>query len=594
MTLFKTSKAKRIFFFVASDILLIYISLHLAYSLRFDFTIPPPHQIHFLHVFLLLLGLKLFFMAVFKIYYISWRFFSLSDMKRLFLALLAAFAAFAAVYVIAPSWIQPVPRSAIMIDFILSLVLLGSLRLSKRIILEQFRKESTNPVLIIGVNHNTASVIRSAANGEIDYAPLGIIAYAAEEQESVNSFMNNVRIYRNDALEKLAAKYEIHAAIITADLSQKTLKTLVSRLNRAGIHDIKISRILGPQHEKLDDLSIEDLLARHPKDLDTTTIEAFISNKTILITGAGGSIGSDIARQCHNFHAKTLILVDNSEYNLYRIGEQLPHATLSLVSVTQKEQLKQLFTRHTIDIVIHAAAYKHVPICEANPHIAINNNVLGSKNIMDLSIAHNVKKVIVISTDKAVRPTNVMGASKRITELYAQNVNSKTTEIVSVRFGNVLGSSGSVIPKFKSQIEQGGPVTVTHPDMTRYFMLIPEACQLVLQAAAIAKGNELFILDMGAPVKILNLARQMIQLYGKEHEIAIEFCGLRPGEKLYEELLLDESDKKTIYESIFIAPPSVYAIEQLNHDIDALLNSNNPIPLLKRIVPEFTHNNEKS
>jgi len=591
VTLFQTSRAKRILFFVASDVVLIYLSLHLAYSLRFDFKIPPDHQIHFLHVFLFLLVLKILFMAVFKIYYISWRFFSLSDMKRLFLALLAAFIAFFVCYFIIPSWVQPVPRSAIMIDFILSFVLLGSLRLSKRIILEQFGSESSNPVLIIGVNHKTASVIRSATNAEIDYAPLGIIAYTHQEQESLNSFINNVRVYHENAIEHLASKYDIHAAIITAELSQSELKTLVSRLNRSGINDIKISRILGSQHEKLDDLSIEDLLARHPKDLDTSAIETFIRNKTVLITGAGGSIGSEIALQCQAFHAKKLILVDNSEYNLYRIGEQLPQATLSLESVTHKTGLSQLFAEHAIDIVIHAAAYKHVPICEANPDIAVHNNIAGSKNIIDLSIEHRVAKVIIISTDKAVRPTNVMGASKRVTELYAQNVDSQSSEIVSVRFGNVLGSSGSVIPKFKSQIEQGGPLTVTHPDMTRYFMLIPEACQLVLQAATIAKGNELFILDMGEPVKILSLAQQMIQLYGKEHEIAIEFCGLRPGEKLYEELLLDENDKRTIYESIFIAPPTPYNITQLNADIDVLLQTENPIPLLQRIVPEFTHQN---
>ncbi len=589
MSLFQTSKTKRILFFIVSDTLLIYLSLHFAYSLRFDFMIPPDHQANFLHVFLLLLLLKLGFMALFKIYYISWRFFALSDMKRLFLALLCAFFGFFIIYFALPSWIQPVPRSAVIIDFLLSFVLIGALRLSKRIILEQFNSESSNPVLIIGVNNKTASVIRSATHAEIDYAPLGIVAYTPEEQESINSFINNVRVYGADAIETLASTYDIHAAIIACKLSQQELKTLVSRLNRAGIGDIKISRILGSQHEKLDDLSIEDLLARHPKDLDINTIGAFIEGKRILITGAGGSIGSEIACQCHAFKAKQLILVDNSEYNLYSIGERLPKAHLSLVSVTDKEALERLFQTHPVDIVIHAAAYKHVPICEANPHIAVTNNVMGSKNVIDLSIAYNVAKVIIISTDKAVRPTNVMGASKRVTELYAQNVDAKSSEIVSVRFGNVLGSSGSVIPKFKSQIEQGGPVTVTHPEMTRYFMLIPEACQLVLQAAAIAKGGELFILDMGEPVKILNLARQMIQLYGKESEITVAFCGLRPGEKLYEELLLDENDKKTVYESIFIAPPSRYAIEKLNDDINTLITSDDPAAVLQCIVPEFTH-----
>ncbi len=589
MNLFQTSRTKRVFFFLISDIVLIYLSLHLAYSLRFDFAIWPEHQANFLHVFFILLILKLSFISLFKIYYISWRFFSLSDAKKLFFALSCALIGFFAIYFFAPSLIQPVPRSAIIIDFILSFVLIGSLRLSKRIILEQFKNESSNPTLIIGVNNKTSSVIRSAANGEIDYAPLGIIAHTAKSKEAINSFINNVRVYDDSHIPRLCEKYAIHAAIITEELSQNDLKELVSHLNSAGITDIKLSRILGSQHEKLEDLSIGDLLARHPKDLDTKAIAKFIKDKTILITGAGGSIGSEIATQCHAFKASQLILVDNSEYNLYAIGEKLPHAILSLESVTNKEGLEKLFQNLHVDIVIHAAAYKHVPICEKNPDIAIKNNIIGSKNIIDLSIAYNVAKVIIISTDKAVRPTNIMGTTKRITELYAQNVDSKESEIVSVRFGNVLGSSGSVIPKFKSQIENGGPLTVTHPEMTRYFMMIPEACQLVLQAGAIAKGNELFILDMGDSIKIVDLAHQMIRLYGKEDKISIEFCGLRSGEKLYEELLLDENDKQTIYESIFIAPPTIYDIKELEEDIETLLHADNKLKVLKKIVPEFNH-----
>ena len=237
--------------------------------------------------------------------------------------------------------------------------------------------------------------------------------------------------------------------------------------------------------------------------------------------------------------------------------------------------------------MIHAAAYKHVPICEENKAMAVWNNIQGTKNVIDISIQKKVAKVVIISTDKAVRPTNVMGATKRVTELYANNVISKSTEIVAVRFGNVLGSSGSVIPKFKQQIEDGKSVTVTHPDITRYFMLIPEACQLVLQTASIAKGGELFILDMGEPIKIAELAKNMIKLYGKEDEIDIEFTGLRAGEKLYEELLLDESEKKTQYSSIFIAKPTKYDIRRLNRDIANLMKSKDKVKALQKIVPEF-------
>jgi len=257
--------------------------------------------------------------------------------------------------------------------------------------------------------------------------------------------------------------------------------------------------------------------------------------------------------------------------------------------VLEVEKLDALFSEYKPQIIIHAAAYKHVPLCEANRDSAIENNVLGSMNVINLGIKHGVEKIVNISSDKAVRPTNVMGATKRVTELYAQNVPSGKTEIVSVRFGNVLGSSGSVVPKFKEQIQKGGPVTVTHPEITRYFMLIPEACQLVLQAAAMAKGGELFILDMGEPVKIVDLARKMIRLYGKEGEVEIEFTGLRPGEKLYEELLIDEAECRTKYESIYVAKPTQTPIEELRENIEELLNSDDKISVLKKIVPEFDH-----
>jgi FlaA1/EpsC-like NDP-sugar epimerase len=240
------------------------------------------------------------------------------------------------------------------------------------------------------------------------------------------------------------------------------------------------------------------------------------------------------------------------------------------------------------EIVIHAAAYKHVPLVEDNIQEGVVNNVIGTKNVIDISIEFKVEKFVLISTDKAVRPTNVMGTTKRICELYAQNSNGNGTDIVAVRFGNVLGSSGSVIPKFKKQIELGQNITVTHPDITRYFMLIPEACELVLQAGAIGTGGEIFILDMGEPIKIVDLANKMIELSGREN-IEVEFTGLRPGEKLYEELLIDDTDCKTDYDSITVAKPTKYDIKQLNEDIERLLDSNDKITALKQIVPEFNH-----
>ena len=364
-------------------------------------------------------------------------------------------------------------------------------------------------------------------------------------------------------------------------------------------HDVKI---LPPLEKILDvnflsqglkEMTVEDLLARNPKDLDRDLISQFIYNKTVMVSGAGGSIGSEIVRQCLKYQAKKIILIDHSEYNLYQILEELQSDILVPVmqSILNVTLLEKVFKLHQPTIFIHAAAYKHVPLVEANIHEGILNNILGTKNCIDLAIQYEVEKFILISTDKAVRPTNVMGVTKRVCELYAQNVKAKKTHIVAVRFGNVLGSSGSVIPKFREQIARGGPVTVTHPEMVRYFMLICEACELVLQSGAIGKRGELFILDMGKPIKIVDLARKMIELSGKQ-PIDIIFTGLRAGEKLYEELLIDESDKKTEYESIMVAHKTFYEIDILERDIKELFTCKNQLLKLKEMVPEFQHNRQ--
>ncbi|MCT7635643.1 UDP-N-acetylglucosamine 4,6-dehydratase (configuration-retaining) [Aliarcobacter butzleri] len=342
--------------------------------------------------------------------------------------------------------------------------------------------------------------------------------------------------------------------------------------------------------KQLKDIGVEDLLARYPKDLDKKQIENFIKDKIVLITGAGGSIGSEISRQCKAYGAKQLILLDHSEFNLYSILEELKDENIVPImqSVRDIKALESTFEKYKPQIVIHAAAYKHVPLVEYNILEGITNNIIGTKNCIDLSIKYGAQKFVLISTDKAVRPTNIMGTTKRICELYAQNVESKNTEIVAVRFGNVLGSSGSVIPKFKSQIEQGKNITVTHPEITRYFMLIPEACELVLQAASIANGGEIFILDMGEPIKIVDLAKKMIELSGRS-DINIEFCGLRLGEKLYEELLINDSDQKTKYESITVANSTKFDIKELSKKIEELLICEDKVAKLKEIVPEFEH-----
>ena len=411
--------------------------------------------------------------------------------------------------------------------------------------------------------------------------------------------IDSIPILSLKKLKRLVLKEEFKYDLLVVAMPsapRKRINQIYNRLNKC-FNEIRVlpalEEILKDEDYKkqLKDITVEDLLARHPKDLDKSKIESFIKDKTVLITGAGGSIGSEISRQCAKFGAKKLILLDHSEYNLYSITEQLGDYDIDPImkSVVYKDSLEEIFKKYEIDIVLHAAAYKHVPLVENNITDAIKNNIIGTKNCIDLSIKHGVGKFVLISTDKAVRPTNVMGTTKRICELYAQNINrDDNTEIVAVRFGNVLGSSGSVIPKFKTQLQSGGPITVTHPDITRYFMLIPEACELVLQAASIGSGGEIFILDMGKPIKIVDLAKKMIELSGRE-DVDIEFTGLRPGEKLYEELLINDSDKKTQYESITVASRTDFDIDKLNEKIEKLLEKKDKIKALKEIVPEFDH-----
>jgi FlaA1/EpsC-like NDP-sugar epimerase len=450
----------------------------------------------------------------------------------------------------------------------------------------------TKSVVIYGAGRAGIKLESEFSNSEYKVA-----CFLDDDKVIQHRSIDAIKVMATDELKsKCKNKYDL-LVIAMPSAEKSRIKEIYEELNEC-FYEIQVlpslDEILKEKDftKQLKDISVEDLLARHPKDLDKVKIEEFIKDKTVLVTGAGGSIGSEICRQCEKYGAKKLVMLDHSEYNLYAINEEIKNVETSLVmqSVTNRNLLDATFKNHKPDIVIHAAAYKHVPLVEANIYEGIYNNVIGTKNVIDTSIKHGVQKFVMISTDKAVRPTNVMGTTKRICELYAQNAasNVKGTDIVAVRFGNVLGSSGSVIPKFKSQIKSGGPITVTHPDITRYFMLIPEACELVLQAGAIGSGGEIFILDMGEPIKIVDLAKKMIELSGHD-DVKIEFTGLRPGEKLYEELLIEESDAKTAYESITVANATTYDIEKLNKDIDELLACDDKLAKLKEIVPEFHH-----
>jgi FlaA1/EpsC-like NDP-sugar epimerase len=332
--------------------------------------------------------------------------------------------------------------------------------------------------------------------------------------------------------------------------------------------------------QKVRDVNIEDLLGREPVNLDVEGISSYIAGQVVLVTGGGGSIGSELCRQIASFKPRQLVILDNYENNAYDIQNELlyQYPDLNLVTIIanirEKHRMDSIFKKYRPNVVFHAAAHKHVPLMEANPTEAIKNNVFGTLNVAECADKFGVRRFVLISTDKAVNPTNIMGATKRIAEMIIQAINKHSkTEFVAVRFGNVLGSNGSVIPLFKKQIEQGGPVTVTHPEVTRFFMTIPEAVQLVIQAGAMAKGGEIFVLDMGQPVRIYDLARNLIKLSGFEpdEDIKIEFSGLRPGEKLYEELLMDEEGlKSTANHKIFVAQPVFTDFALLKREIDCL------------------------
>ena len=586
--LYPTSK-KRTLFFLIADTLLSLFTLYSAYLLRFNFHIPPEYLPGFWKAYGLLLLLKLPLLAFERQYRIVWRFYSLEEARRLLLAHVIAYGLFAAILWTFRGEFSPFPRSVIAIDFVFSFAALAGLRFLKRLILSENRVGILPPALLIGSGARSDALVRAWREGALEYEPVAIVD-RSQTGKNVGSYIGGIRVRSMRELPQLLKRHGPMTAILSEELPAKELDRLVDDLERQGIRDFKRLVMLGDRRERLRDLSIEDLLARPPRDLDPSAIARFLSGKSALVTGAGGSIGSELCRQLLDYGVSQLLLVDNAEYNLYRINDRLndKRCVPLLLDVTRKEELEELFAAYRPQLVIHAAAYKHVPLCELNPRTALENNLLGAINVFELSVKYGTEKVVNISSDKAVRPTNVMGASKRIIELYAQNLPTEKTEIVSVRFGNVLGSSGSVVPKFKEQIEAGGPVTVTHPEITRYFMLIPEACQLVLQAAAIAQGGELFILDMGEPVRIADLAKKMIRLYGKEGEIEIVYTGLRPGEKLYEELLIDEAECRTRYRSIYVAGRYDYPIERLRRDIETLLGAEEKREILRRIVPEYT------
>ena len=361
--------------------------------------------------------------------------------------------------------------------------------------------------------------------------------------------------------------------------------------------------------QQIKDVNINDLLGRNPIELPKKNIQKDIQNKTILVTGAAGSIGSEIVRQLLKLQPKKVILLDQAESALYDLNQDLIRKNKSknieiiVGDITRKERVTNIFKSYHPEIIFHAAAYKHVPLMENNPTESIRTNLLGTKIIADLAVAYNIQKFILVSTDKAVNPTNVMGASKRSAEMYCQALNQEhKTKFIITRFGNVLGSNGSVIPLFKKQINGGGPITVTHPNVTRFFMTIKEACQLVLEASSMGDGGEIFVFDMGESIKIIDLAHKMIQLAGLkiDKDIKIKIIGLRPGEKMFEETLnINESTSKTHHPKILIGKVSVVNLSEINKSIEKLImfiktqQNDEIIKQMKEIIPEYVSNNSE-
>ncbi|HEC1559018.1 TPA: UDP-N-acetylglucosamine 4,6-dehydratase (configuration-retaining) [Campylobacter upsaliensis] len=588
------AKNKRLIFFLSCDIVLIALSIFLAFELRFSGEIPKSFYMGMIKAGLLLLVLKVAFLFIFRIYKVAWRFFSLGEARKIFFALALAELVFLIIFYFYPSFFNPFPRSIVGIDFVLSYMFIGTLRISKRMLID-FKpsrlKDELSPCIVVGATSKALHLLKGAKEGSLGLFPVAVVD---GRKELIGTYCDKFIVKEKGEIKKFVDE-GVKTAIIALKLEREELKELFEELVGYGISDVKIFSFTNNEAR---DISIEDLLARKPKDLDNVVVAEFLKDKVVLVSGAGGTIGSELCRQCIKFGAKYLIMLDHSEYNLYQINENLSKykekITPILLSILDQKALDELLKEMKPDLILHAAAYKHVPLCEQNPHSAVINNILGTQILVDCAKKNGVKKFVMISTDKAVRPTNIMGCSKRVCELYTLGLSSEEFEVACVRFGNVLGSSGSVIPKFKAQIAANEPLSLTHPDIVRYFMLVDEAVQLVLQAGAIAKGGELFVLDMGEPVKIMDLAKKMLLLSNRT-DLEIKITGLRKGEKLFEELLIDENDAKTQYESIFVAKNEKVNLSLLKEQIAKLVKSEEAeeiAKILQEIVPEFKHNKE--
>ena len=565
-----------------------------------------------------LIGMSLyaFSFLVFRTYKGILRYSSFVDLQRIALstlsgALLTLVAWFATSSTTAISVVGP---QGILVTFIVSTLLMWTERVMVKRLFDNFRTDDAIPVVIYGTKAGGISLAKSIfAVKEKVYR---LEAFISDGQEMKDTRLLGKRVYLNqpgiaETMKRLGIKRLLVSPLKTTLLRQNA--EMVDEFLSAGIRIMMMPAAeewdgtSELTHSNLKEVDIEDLLPREKIEVDMNAIGSLLQDKVILITGAAGSIGSEMVRQIAVYNPSSLVLIDQAETPMHDIrlmmARQFPaiqsHTIVS--SIANKEHMEQIFATHRPDYVFHAAAYKHVPMMEDNPGIAVQNNIYGTRVIADLAVKYETKKFVMISTDKAVNPTNVMGCSKRICEIYCQSLNKAIvegkvkgiTQFVTTRFGNVLGSNGSVIPIFKEQLRKGGPITVTHPDIIRFFMLIPEACKLVLEAGTAGKGGEIFVFDMGAPVRIVDLAKRMIKLSGAQN-IEIKFTGLREGEKLYEEVLNDqEQTKPTHHPKIMIASVREYdyevavANEDRLRDLSFTHDDMAIVKLMKEIVPEY-------
>ncbi|ABR46510.1 polysaccharide biosynthesis protein CapD [Alkaliphilus metalliredigens QYMF] len=574
------------------DAAMINIAVVIAFYIRFDGAFSGRFAGQYIPIYtdnlLTFTLIKIALFYAFGMYQNLWKY---ASIEAVFQIMIAAFVANTGVvsYMVLTQQ-GHLPRSIYLLMFILDMLLVGGIRFSYRAtrgLREHgfIRRKNCKRVMIVGAGTAGAVVIKELKiHDNLNYKPVAVID---DDESKLGSKINGVPVLGDRYhIKKVAEMKQVDEIIIAIPSGfRQELKEIVEECSKTkcklkilpGIGELIDGKV---SMKKARDVEIEDLLGRDAINIDLEEISEYLHNQVVLITGGGGSIGSELCRQIATFNPKKLLILDNYENNAYDIQNELrrkyPELNLEVLiaSVRERDRIEEIFGQYLPEVIFHAAAHKHVPLMEANPQEAIKNNIFGTKNVAECADQFGAKRFVLISTDKAVNPTNIMGATKRVAEMLIQSIDlTSKTEFVAVRFGNVLGSNGSVIPLFKRQIAEGGPVTVTHPEVTRYFMTIPEAVQLVIQAGSMASGGEIFVLDMGEPVKIIDLARNLIRLSGMEPDVDmdIKVVGLRPGEKLYEELLMDEEGlESTKHDKIFVGKPFFTDLKFLERELDIL------------------------